>query len=103
MLLLVSFVLTLGLGSGPLAADEPLETPLYDQAKKQAVESMDPPPPGESAAEGAENSITEKITRRTCNCVPVLSTEGSILLIVVLIGAGCWLILRRKSPRSGAA
>jgi hypothetical protein len=101
VLLLTSVILMLGL-SGALASDEPRETPLYDQAKTRAVESMDAPAT-EGREAGAENGpLPGKPTKKNCD-VPTLSTEGTIVLIVALIGMACWLILRRKSPGDEAA
>jgi hypothetical protein len=109
-LVLLSMVVMLGAPAAG-ASDEPLETPLYDQTRKSAVQTMETSSPDAGSAPGAadENIMAPQQTKKSPPCpkpkegaIPTLSATGYTVLTLALVAAGSWLILRRRPSGTGA-
>jgi hypothetical protein len=112
VILLFSVFILLGLNMTQ-AYGQPLDSPLYNHTKSKAVNSMSGSDankqfvPKSTVVTSADTcytncqscfSLCQKSYGNCCpvQCLPVVSSAGELVYILILTGGACWAILRKK-------
>jgi hypothetical protein len=80
---------------------QPLDSPLYEHTRTEAFSSMSNAPAGGTSGSPANPQEDTSLywsccAKTSCQVVPVMPADWQIVWSLVLIGGGCWGILRGK-------
>ena len=80
------------------AHGQSLDSPLYDNSKTEAVESMNDSSSDSLVSADAADTAFPCFTVNNCPvAVPAISPVGVVAVILTLIGGGCWIIRKKCS------